>query len=56
MGPYNEDYSLLGSILGYHNFGKLLCIYAFEGLYIYIYIYIGLYRNIKKYTGSHRVI
>ena len=23
-GPYNKDYSILGSILGYPNFGKLL--------------------------------
>ena len=22
-GPYNEDYSILGSVLGYPNFGKL---------------------------------
>ena len=22
-GPYNKDYSILGSILGYPNFGKL---------------------------------
>ena len=22
-GPYNKDYSILGSILGSHNFGKL---------------------------------
>ena len=39
-GPYNKDYSILGSILGYPNFGKLP------------YIYISLSLSLSLFTQA----